>query len=336
MTRKRKNWLGWSAILLIMVASVAIAVALAINLGEASEGESGAAFRLDWIEVMCSLLSGAASVILGVVAMVQTEKANKLTEELAEIDRFQYENSVMSQDCPLIKFMKVQGVDAEERELVLRFVDTKNMPVKAIYVSGMCLYPYLRGDREAADEQRGDLMGERREGDLTDGREEEDMMAAKRGSGVEPVVVQLTERAAKAKFFKYRHRRKGILGYYEARVKCDSAALGRYENFLLEFDLGIVNETEVASVYRYKLLAKGVSGGRRVRGSKVRGGGRRDYDRRGNGFGEKKSPERGLTRNDARRCGSVKKMTVKKLRVMHQFYEIETTMGEEKFREGME
>lgn len=277
MTRKRKNLLAWLAILFITVASVVITVALAVNIGETTEGESGPAFRLDWIEVMCSLLSGAASVILGVVAMVQTEKANKLTEELAEIDRFQYENSVMSQDCPLIKFAKVQEVDNEERELVLRFVDTKNMSVKSIYVNGACLYPYLRGDRE--DE-------------------------------AEPVLVQRTEHAVKAKFFKYRHRRRGLSGYYEAQVKCDPEALGRYKNFLLEFDLGIVNETGVANVYKYKLLIKGETG-------------KRKSLRLAKDSGDNKH-------------GSARKVTVRRLRVMHQFYEIETMMGEEKFREEME
>ena len=282
MTRKRKNLLAWSAILLITVASVVIAVALAINIGESAEGESGPAFKLDWIEVLCSLLSGAASVILGVVAMVQTEKANRLTEELAEIDRFQYENSVMSQDCPLIKFAKVQEVDARERELVLRFVDTKNMPVKSIYVSGSCLYPYLRGDRE----------GE-----------------------AEPVLVQRTEHAAKAKFFEYRHRRRGLPGYYEAQVKCNPEVFGRYENFLLEFDLGIVNETGVANVYKYKVLVKGVRHGGGTRRKRATG-------KRGDVAGKS---------GDAAR-----KVAVRELRVLHQFYEIETMMGEEKFREEMD
>ena len=68
-------------------------------------------------------------------------------------------------------------------------------------------------------------------------------------------------------------------------------------------------------MYKYKLLMKGEMG-------------KRKSLRLAKDLGDKRDSR------DSR--DSARKVAVRRLRVMYQFYEIETMMGEEKFREEME
>ena len=275
MNRKKKNLLTWLSIIGITLVSVIVVVVLCININE--DPSTGAkSVQFDWLETACSLLSGAASVILGVVAVVQTEKANKLAEELTEIDRMQFENASVTAELPLIEFRK--KFDIHDGILKLDFTDQKGIELKKAEIWDMHLYPFSSNYRaHEADET---------------------------------IVIQ-------EKGHKKRVERISDDDYrLELRIRPQD--FYQFEKFCLEFELGVVNEEEVAAVYRFKLL---------VRGENFGLSSRKLARRRQNS--SKNSPK------STRRQNSLI-LTRRKnfhFHVFHQFYEIVETMGEEKFEE---
>ncbi len=279
--------------MLLMAASVVVTVMLAVDVNN----DATQAVQFDWIETLCSLLSGAASVILGVVAIMQEERANRLNAELAEIDRMQFENASVTANYPLVKFNQTQVVDWERRELVLRLVDVKEVALKEMWVSDMHFYPYSAEYRA----------------------EEEDNSVVVQKDGVRAKVKSVAE--------------EGREGVYEVAIKANPELFAMYERFCLEFNLEVVNGAEVAIIYKFKLLVEGVRG--RKRASRRRKEGMEGEARRqGEASGEanRNARRQGETSGEARR--GRRRRRPGKVKVFHQFYEIEATMGEKKWEEA--
>ena len=274
MNRKQKNLLTWLSIIGITLVSVIVVVVLCININE--DPSTGAkSVQFDWLETACSLLSGAASVILGVVAVVQTEKANKLAEELTEIDRMQFENVSVTAELPLIEFRK--NFDIHDGILKLYFTDEKGIELKKAEIWDMHLYPFS-SDYHAHEAD-------------------------------ETIVIQ-------EKGHKKRIERASSDDYrLELRIRPQDFC--QFEKFCLEFELGVVNEEEVAAVYRFKLLVRG-----------------ENFVLASTKLGRRKNSSKNSPKS-ARRQNSLI-LTHRKnfhFHVFHQFYEIVETMGEEKFKE---
>ncbi len=280
--------------MLLMVASVVITMILALDVNN----DATQTVQFDWIETLCSLLSGAASVILGVVAIVQGEKANKLNEELAEIDRMQFENASATANYPLIKFNRTQLVDWERKEFVLQFVDVKEVAIKEIFISDLHFYPYSE-DYRAEEEDESIVVqedGARAQAKFVadaDAADERGKASGKHGKAGRRSEAARWQHAAERGAPKDERD-----GFYEATIKANPEWFSLYDRFCLEFNLEAVNEAEVAIIYKFKLLVEGA--GRMKRGQRA--------ERR------------------KRKLGRVK--------IFHQFYEIEATMGEEKWEEG--
>ena len=88
--------------------------------------------RFDWAANFCMFLSAFSSIILGSVAIIQNNKAERMNEKLAKINQDQFEASIINNNYPLIKFCDLQRIinNNETKKFVFKFFDTRSVPLK--------------------------------------------------------------------------------------------------------------------------------------------------------------------------------------------------------------
>ncbi len=99
--------------------------------------------RFDWAANFCMFLSAFASIVLGVVAIIQNKRAEEMNKQLAKINHDQFEASIISNNYPLIKFCDLQGIgdDNGAKKFVFKFFDTRSIPLKEVYTSNVGFVP---------------------------------------------------------------------------------------------------------------------------------------------------------------------------------------------------
>ena len=139
---EKKNWgksLSRSTVILVILFSIMLIIFAALDLPV-------------WATVLCEALSAIGTLVLGIASIIQNNRAENTNERLAKINQEQLESSVVKNNYPLIKFCDLQRIE-NNSELVLRFFDTRNIPLKRIHTRNVVAIP-LAGRYENEEKKR--------------------------------------------------------------------------------------------------------------------------------------------------------------------------------------
>lgn len=177
--------------------------------------------RFDWAIIICTFVSAIAAICLGIVSIEQNKR-------LAEINDAQLESSIVAQNYPLIKFCKEQIIKIDTSIFELKFYDTRNIPLKEIYIKNMALIPYS------------------------------EMYKVNETS--KPIWIQKEKKRIQVEFTPYHEKNDESEGFYFADVKSDLEIFQKHKYYKIEFELDVISTSGVVTTYKYKLLVERADG----------------------------------------------------------------------------
>lgn len=177
--------------------------------------------RFDWAMIICTFVSAIATITLGVVSIEQNKR-------LAEINDEQLESSIVAQNYPLIEFCKEQIIKIDTSTFELKFYDTRNTPLKEIYIKNMALIPYSEMYK-------------------VDGTSE-------------PIWIQKEKKKIQVEFTPYHEKNSESEGFYFADIHSDLEIFQAHKYYRIELDLDVVSTSGVVTTYKYKLLIERADG----------------------------------------------------------------------------
>lgn len=98
-------------------------------------------FRFDWAATLCAMFSAIASVSLGIVAMIQNNKAEKMNKQLARLNEDSLRVSAISNNYSLIHFRHEQIIKDNGKTLKIKLYDTRNIPLRKAIIRSVKLQP---------------------------------------------------------------------------------------------------------------------------------------------------------------------------------------------------
>lgn len=203
-------------ILLFATLSMIIIAILIVDIFDLSE-KLNIHLRFDWAMILCTFSAAIASVILGIVSIKQNTR-------LAKINDAQLEHSIIAQNYPLIKFCSNQIIEVDNDIFKLKFYDTRNTPLREIYVGNMRLIPYSE--------------------------------AYKVEEGCEPIWAQKAKQRLEVEFTPYHKKNDVSDGFYFADIQSDPELFQKHEYYRIEFELDVVSTAGVVTIYDYKILVR--------------------------------------------------------------------------------
>lgn len=177
--------------------------------------------RFDWAMIICTFVSAIAAITLGVISIEQNKR-------LAEINDAQLESSIVAQNYPLIKFCKEQIIKIDNNIFELKFYDTRNTPLKEVYIKNMALIPYSE--------------------------------MYKVDGASEPIWIQKEKKKVQVEFTPYHEKNSESEGFYFADIHSDLEIFQARKYYRIEFDLDVVSTSGVVTTYKYKLLIERADG----------------------------------------------------------------------------
>ena len=204
---------------LIWILRICVVIIIAILIGDMFNlaDALNIYLRFDWAMIICTFVSAIAAITLGVVSIEQNKR-------LAEINDAQLESSIVAQNYPLVKFCEKQIIKIDSSILELKFYDTRNTPLKEIYIKNMALIPYS------------------------------EMYKVDKAS--KPVWIQKEKKKIQVEFTPYPEKSNESEGFYFADINSDLEVFQAHKYYRIEFELDVVSTSGVVTTYRYKLLVE--------------------------------------------------------------------------------
>ena len=214
------------SIVIVVAITIAFIVLLLFDAFNVTGGV-GSNLKFDWLTGGCTFFAAASSLFLGVVAIVQNIKANESNERLAKINDAQLENSIVSQNYPIIKFWEEQTIKMDINTFELKFSDIRNTPLEKVRISDVQLYPY--SERYKLDENATPVSVWR---------------------GHQWIQTEFTPNKGSGGM-------KDTDGFYLVNIEIDPAVFQKHQFYRVEFKIDVMSTAKVVTTYkRYCLLAE--------------------------------------------------------------------------------